>query len=250
MILTVEEENFIRILVILIEIIPTCMRELYEKKKEKDQSLWDQIVAKAPDKKIAKVLCDKIKFWDITALCYALLNCNLDETVRNHLNHLRDIRNKFYGHACDMLLTTEALNNLSESIKCIVKELFGEEAENKINKMITSPLTEDQLEKRKNFIKVSKMLVVAMAKHLRSLVFSVNADELDTQVLCKHLLNSKQEKKRPIKSLLKIRNTHAHAFSMELDDGDFELISNKVKDIAKQLFGKEAEEEIDAIINS
>ena len=215
----------------------------------------------APDKKTLNVIkAGKVEECDITVLSCALLNCNLHEAVKRHIKHFCNIRNEFYGHACDMQLKTEVFNSISKELKCIVKQLFGEEAKNEIHNIITSPLTEAELEQRKNFIKVTKMLLVPMSKHLRKLVAkwmpSCNTDQLDIQALSKIMRKFKykdpEEKcltKRLLRRLRNKRNQYSHSCSIHLTDVEFKSKVTTLKDIAKKLFCKDAPKKLDAIIN-
>eukprot|EP00794_Sanderia_malayensis_P017285 gene17285-19012_t len=145
--LTIEEENFVKISYIVLEIVPKYIRQLFvdswnakfpgniwDNTKKSGRILWNKVTAKVPFKEIETILRngDSTK-WDVTALCFVLLKSNIGLLVpcrpKNKrtqplteselVDQLREIRNEYFGHRSSFSMPVSTFANALADIKAI-----------------------------------------------------------------------------------------------------------------------------------
>ena len=167
--LTREQENFCKLTKMIIEIMPKHLRQLFVTEwKAKfpsqpwtDDNVSGQLLFNAipPSAKTRngdlnrkelqpKILSGDANSWDPTILCYLFFNANLQliDTCRPYtqrpaaIDHFRELRNSYFGHAANMSISVNDFETLSKEIKDIAKVVFGAVAENEIDQIIRSQI--------------------------------------------------------------------------------------------------------------
>ena len=170
-----EDENFVKLVKIIIEVLSKHLRALFVDKWNTNNPTqqWandaasGQLLHNAIPQKVKKdkrifhitleqmILAGDIEEWDPTALIFVFLNAkpNLIGTCRpkkqrnppfteiEKIDRLREIRNKFFGHVPYMSVSDVEFGNISTELKAIVKDVFGNTAENEIDQIMNSPIT-------------------------------------------------------------------------------------------------------------
>ena len=177
--LNADQENFVKLGKLIIEIIPKYLRTLFKAKwnakfpakpwtddAKSGQELFNVIPPTAKNKKgdlnkvmyQAKILAGNCELWDPTILFYVLLYSGLKLTDKcrpkgyrvyplndgERVDRLREIRNEFYGHPESTSVASATFGNVSSEIKDIAKDVFGSVAENEVCMIINSKMTTAQ----------------------------------------------------------------------------------------------------------
>ena len=173
--LTREEENFIKLVRIIVEIMPKHLRDLFITKwnakfpnqpwandAASGQYLYNAIPP-AVKKNQAKfnntlqqmILSGNSEVWDPSALLFVLLYADLKIidtcrprnqranpfSVSENIDRFREIRNSFYGHNINMSVPDAEFASISTEIKGIAKDTFGTIAEDEIDQIINTQMT-------------------------------------------------------------------------------------------------------------
>ena len=170
--LTKEQESFIKLVKIIVEIIPKHLRGLFitnwnakfpsqpwANDATSGQYLYNAIPqsVKKNQAKFNKTLQQMIlagdcETWDPSALFFVLLYAGLKVTekcrpcnqraypftVSENIDRLRELRNTFYGHAVNMSVCDADFGSISAEIKVIAKDVFGDIAEGEIGHVINA----------------------------------------------------------------------------------------------------------------
>ena len=179
-----EEENFVKLSRIIVDIVPSYLRGLF-------RNIWDEHNKGAPwksDEESGKCLIEKLpkvkdekgregrtlasKFqqytekletgnensWDTTIIVTVMSEGGLKifEKYKEDLAKLRKIRNEVFAHSSSMICSLDDFTQLISKVKSTAKLLFGEEAAVRIEKIemenIETKLTkklQQQLEEEK-----------------------------------------------------------------------------------------------------
>ena len=173
--LTSEQENFIKLVKIIVEIVPKHLRGLFitswnatfpsqpwANDATSGQYLYNAIPqsVKKNQAKFNKTLQQMIlggdcETWDPSALFFVLLYAGLKITdkcrprnqraypftVSENIDRLRELRNTFFGHVVNMSVPDGDFGNISTEIKGIIKGVFGAIAEDEIDQIINAQTT-------------------------------------------------------------------------------------------------------------
>ena len=174
--LTSEQENFVKLGKMIIEIIPKHLRTLFKTKwnakfptkpwaddANSGQDVVNAIPASAKNKNgdlrspvmQQNLLAGKSDSWDPTVLFFLFLYSDLklidkcrSKNKRIHplndgerVDRLREIRNEFYGHPSSTSVPSIGFVNISSEIKDIASDLFGTVAESEIDQIINAKMT-------------------------------------------------------------------------------------------------------------
>ena len=170
--LTTEGENFIKASYIILNIVPKHLRRLFkqtwdEKHPDKiwnsDEASGNHLYNELSDtfrkNRIKKVYIEKIKKgneqeWDTTTLAQTFLysGLNLLPPCRNkhrrtgqlniseEIDIIRSIRNELFAHLPSMSYSRDDFADFVTDIKCSLRNIFGERAEQEICAVETSPV--------------------------------------------------------------------------------------------------------------
>ena len=199
-----EEENFIRIAKVVLDIVPKYLRKLFIEK-------WDQ---KYPNNKwqsgsgsgsivfsqipnVAKngrneVYANNMKSgkeneWDTTTLVYAMLyaqlnlipNCRPNGQrsapllISEEIDILRKVRNEFFAHAPGMKCSSATFIDIASKIKTVAKNVFSANAENEIDDIVNSQLKTKMTDQLKNQLAIEKNRSDEFEKVLRGTLFQM-----------------------------------------------------------------------------
>ena len=170
-----EDENFVKLVKIIIEVLPKHLRALFVNKWDTkyptqqwaNDAASGQLLHNAIPQKVKKnkksfhntleqmILTGDIKTWDPTALFFVLLFAGLNligacrpKNQRNppftdieKIDRFREIRNTFFGHVPKMSISAVDFGNISTELKGIAKDVFGNTAENEIDQIVNSQIT-------------------------------------------------------------------------------------------------------------
>ena len=158
-----EEENFVKIAKIVLDVVPHHLRKLFiakweekypNEKWESNSTSGDALVVEiAKIKKVDTRYADKLKAgdeqqWDTTILVYVFLysGLNLIDPCRNPIEErnpplriseeidiIRVTRNEFFGHATQMSCPSNDFATLVDKLKSVARNLFGADAEKEID---------------------------------------------------------------------------------------------------------------------
>ena len=182
MALSNEEENFVKIAKIVLDVLPHHLRKLFITKWEEKypNETWksnstsgDALVAKIAN--INRNYAEKLKAgdeqqWDTTILVYVFLysglklidQCRNPKEKRNpplriseEMDIIRETRNEVFGHATQMSCPTHDFTALVDKLKSVAKNIFGADAEKEIDDIrnLSTQTTADlrqRLEEEKN----------------------------------------------------------------------------------------------------
>ena len=179
-----EEENFVKIAKIVLDVVPYHLRKLFITKWEENypNEKWESnstsggaLVAKIAN--VNRNYADKLKAgkeqqWDTTVLVYVFLysGLNLIDPCRNpiakrnpplriseEIDIIREARNEFFGHATQMSCPSNDFATLVDKLKSVARNIFGADTEKEIDDIrkvpIDTQLTADlrqRLEEEKN----------------------------------------------------------------------------------------------------
>ena len=187
--LSVEEENFVKISKIVLEIVPKHLRSLFVEKwdqkypNNKWQSgnasgsfLFNEIPNNAKKGRNA-VLAKNIESgnesdWDGTTLVYVLLysqlhlipSCRPDGQrsvpllISEEIDIIRKVRNEYFAHASSMHCPSATFIDITSKIKCSAKNAFGVIAENEVDGIVQSVVTTKITDQLKHQLDLEKIL--------------------------------------------------------------------------------------------
>ena len=170
--ISAEEENFIKMTKIILDVVPRYLREYFIDKwnqkypNQKWQSdnehgafLIDELPPAVKNLKQNKLYLDKMKSgnekdWDTSTLVFAMLysQLNLIQGCRprnqqrapfrtsEEIDIVRETRNKFFAHASSTKCSSAAFTDMVSKIKSAAKNVFGDDAENEISRIEISPV--------------------------------------------------------------------------------------------------------------
>ena len=185
--LSAEEENFIKITKLILETVPKHLRNLFVEKwdekypNDKWQSdlasgnfLFNEIPNAAKNGKNGvyanNMKSGKESEWDTTTLVYAMLysklnlitNCRPDDQrsapllISEEIDIIRKVRNEFFAHASSMQCSSATFIGIAWKIKSVAKNVFGANAENDIDDIVTSQLTTKMTDQLKHQLLMEK----------------------------------------------------------------------------------------------
>ena len=173
--LTSEQENFIKIVKIIVEMMPKHLRDFFI-------TSWDakfptqpwandatsgQYLYNAIPQSVKKnqtkfnitlqqmILGGDCETWDPSALFFVLLYAGLKITdkcrprnqraypftVSENIDRLRELRNVFFGHVINMSVPDADFGKISTELKEIIKDIFGTIVEDEIDQIINAQMT-------------------------------------------------------------------------------------------------------------
>ena len=170
-----EEENFVKLVKIIIDVLSKHLRAFFVDKwntkyptnqwtndASSGQLLHDAIPQRVKRNKRSfhktleqMILTGDIETWPHIALFFVLLSAELNlidaprpKNNRNppfneseKIDRLREIRNTFFAHVANMSISAVEFGNISTELKAIAKDVFGSTAENEIDKIVNSQIT-------------------------------------------------------------------------------------------------------------
>ena len=173
--LTKEQENFIKLVKIIVEIVPKHLRGLFKTNWDAKfpTHLWTNdatsgqylynAIPQSVKQNQAKfnitlqqmILGGNCETWDPSALFFVLLYAGLKITdkcrprnqraypftVIENIDRLRELRNTFFGHVVNMSVPDVDFGNISTEIKGIIKDVFGTITEDEIDQIINAQTT-------------------------------------------------------------------------------------------------------------
>ena len=187
--ITFEEQNFIKMARIFLDVAPRYLRKLFVDKwdekhpNQKWQSdnvsgaiLIDKLPPEIKSNRRNKLYLDKMEAgneedWDTTTLVFALLfsHLNLIQVCRprnkrklplrtsEEIDIIRETRNEFFAHASSMRCSSSTFMDIVSKMKNVSKNIFGDNAEKEIGriemtqvKVILTDEQRHQLNKEKN----------------------------------------------------------------------------------------------------
>ena len=185
--LTDEEENFIRICKIILEIVPKHLRSLFIDKwdqkfpNSKWQSdlasgnfLFSQIPNAAKNGKNGvyanNMKSGKESEWDTTTLVYAMMysqlnlitNCRPDDQrsapllISEEIDIIRKVRNEFFAHASSMQCSSPSFTDITLKIKTVARNIFGVVAEHEIAAIAKSQIATKVIDQLKHQLLIEK----------------------------------------------------------------------------------------------
>jgi len=162
-----EEENFVKIAKIVLDVVPHYLRKLFITKWEEKypNEKWESnnISGNALVAKIAHVnnnYAEKLKAgdeqqWDTTTLVYVLLYSNLNlidqcrkpkETripplrISEEIDIIRETRNEYFGHLPQMSCPSHDFTAIVDKLKSVAKNIFGADVEKEIDDIGKVPI--------------------------------------------------------------------------------------------------------------
>ena len=170
MVLTKDQENFMKFTQVIVDVIPKYLRELFirlwnDKFREtpwnsdsvSGERLWSAVPPEIQcDKQFCsqnvreKIQSGKEDSWDATLLIFLLLRAklNLMENCRpirkpplrksEMIDNLRVMRNNFFAHASSTTLSFTDFQNKSMNLKIEVRNVFGNDAVSEIDEILKS----------------------------------------------------------------------------------------------------------------
>ena len=162
-----EEENFVKIAKIVLDVVPHHLRKLFitkweekypNEKWESNSTSGDALVAKIAS--VNKNYADKLKAgdeqqWDTTILVYVFLysglklidQCRNPKEKRNpplriseEIDIIRETRNEFFGHAAQMSFPSNDFAALVDKLKSVARNIFGADTEKEIDDIKKVPI--------------------------------------------------------------------------------------------------------------
>ena len=169
-----EEENFVKLVKIIIDVLPKHLRAFFVDKwntkyttnqwtndASSGQLLHDAIPQRVKrnrlryhDRLEQMILTGAIETWPHIALFFVLLSAELNlikaprpKNNRNppfneseNIDRLREIKHLFYGHVTNMSISAVEFGNISTELKTIAKDVFGSSAEMEIDQIVNSQI--------------------------------------------------------------------------------------------------------------
>ena len=173
--LTSEQENFIKLVKIIVEIVPKHLRDFFVTNWDAkfpsqpwaNDAASGQFLYNAIPQSVKKtqakfnitlqqmILVDDCETWDPSALFFVLLYADLKIlgtcrprnqraypfTVSENIDRLCELRNAVFGHVINMSVHDADFGNISTEIKGIAKNVFCDIAEDEIHQVITAQVT-------------------------------------------------------------------------------------------------------------
>ena len=167
MALSNEEENFVKIARIVLDVVPYHLRKLFitkweekypNEKWQSNSTSGDALVTKIAS--VNRNYADKLKAgdeqqWDTTILVYVFLYSGLKliDQCRNpkekripplriseEIDIIRETRNEVFGHATQMSCPTHDFTALVDKLKSVARNIFGADAEKEIDGIRKVPI--------------------------------------------------------------------------------------------------------------
>ena len=169
-----EEQNFVKLVKIIIDVLPKHLRAffVYKWNTKYPTNQWTndaasgQLLHDAIPHSVKKnkrsfyntleqmILTGDIETWHHLALVFVLLSAGLNlidaPRPKNHRNppfnesenidRLREIRNTFLGHVANMSISAVEFRIISAELEAIAKDVFGNVAEKEIHKIVNSQI--------------------------------------------------------------------------------------------------------------
>ena len=173
--LTSEQENFIKLVKIIVEIVPKYLKKhfitnwdsKFPSQPWANDAASGQYLYNAIPQSVKKtqakfnitlqqmILAGNCDTWDPSALFFVLLYACLEIlgtsrprnqraypfTVSENIDRLRELRNAFFGHVINMSIPDADFGNISTEINGIIKDIFGTIAEDEIDQIIKAQVT-------------------------------------------------------------------------------------------------------------
>ena len=150
-----EEENFVKVAKIVLDVVPHYLRKLFitkweekypNEKWQSNNTSGDALVAKIA--KVNKRYADKLKAgdeqqWDTTILVYVFLYSGLnliDQLISEKIDIIRETRNEFFGHATQMSCPSHDFTAIVDKLKSVAKNIFGADVEKEIDDIGKVPI--------------------------------------------------------------------------------------------------------------
>ena len=179
--LSAEEENFIKVTKIILEVVPMHLRTLFiEKWNQKyPNNKWQSDSASgnfafneipnAAKKGKNGVYASNMQSgnesdWDTTTLVYAMLysqlnlipSCRPDGQrsvplyISEEIDRIRKIRNEFFAHAASMKCSSATFKGIEFEIKSAAMNVFGIKAKNDIDEIVQTHITTKMTRQQKD----------------------------------------------------------------------------------------------------
>ena len=175
MALTGEEENFVKVTKVVVDVIPKYLRKCfiakwndkyevqYNKPWNSDKAIGTFLFSEMPtavqnNKKRAKEI-EKLKegneqTWDTTTVVFALVEAGLNlipgsrpkgnrpgqPRISEEIEVIRDVRNSFFGHVPNMSCSNTDFTAIVAKVKAVAQTLFGQDAEDEIDNVVKSQI--------------------------------------------------------------------------------------------------------------
>ena len=186
--LTPEEENFIKVTKMILEVIPKYLRQLFIEKwdhKYKNQK-WQSgsvsgkfLIGKLPNAVkndwrntvyVENMKVGDEKNWDTTTLVFALLFSQLNLIpvrrqkvhrspplrISEEIDIIREVRNEFLAHFKSMKCSSTTFQDITSKIRSVARSIFDINAEIEINTIVRSQITTKMTDQLKNELVVEK----------------------------------------------------------------------------------------------
>ena len=176
MALTGEEENFVKVTKIVVDVIPKYLRKCfiakwndkyemqYNKPWSSDNAIGTFLVSKLPktvqnnknrEKEIEKLKEGNEQTWDTTTVVFALVqprpklipgsrpkgNRPGQPRISEEIEVIRDVRNLFFAHVPNTSCSNTDLKAIVAKVKAVAKNIFGQDAEDEIDNVVKSQIT-------------------------------------------------------------------------------------------------------------
>ena len=171
MLLTAEEENFIKITKIILDIVPKYLRKLfvchwdntYPNHKLQSENLTVEFLLSRVPKAcrhlvfVKKMKEESIEEWGSAALAFAFTDCGhrlieggrrLDERISplrlsEELDIIRKIHRDFCSNPSSRQCSHATFTNVASQMKSLAMNVFGADAEREVNEIIASQMATD-----------------------------------------------------------------------------------------------------------
>ena len=208
-----EEQNFVKLTKIILDIIPRHLRAFFVNKwNEKFQEAWksDKTSGTTIDNNIPKKRKKQCRFylnikekiqegneqkWDITILTFVLLFSGLeliegcrDKSERDdqlleseEIDKIREMRNSYFAHIADMRCPSADFVNMLNGIKTAADRLFGQHAKTEICDIESSNIGNEmtkQLKEQLEEEKVRNRMFEEMLENIRGKLYNYQLIEL------------------------------------------------------------------------
>ena len=185
MTLAVEEENFIKIAKIVLDIVPKYLRQLFiakwnsnypNKKWQSDAASGSALgaeIGNVSKRYFEKVMAGNEEKWDTTILAYVFLYSGLSliDKVRDkewrvgplplliseEIDIIRETRNIFFGHSVQMSCPSFEYTTIVHTFKRVARNIFGAHAEIEIDEFERSPIETQQADELRHKLQEEKI---------------------------------------------------------------------------------------------
>jgi len=185
--LSAEEENFIKVTKIILEVVPMHLRTLFietwdqkypNNKWQSDSASGNFVFNEIPNdakKGRNRVYASNMKSgnesdWDTTTLVYAMLYSQLNLIpicrpdgqrsapllISEEIDKIRKIRNEFFAHAASMKCSSATFKDIEFEIKSAAKNIFGIKAKNDIDEIVQTHITKKMTKQLKDELQKEK----------------------------------------------------------------------------------------------